>query len=168
MNEQRLSLLKETIEDYIVDLENGTVVMKCGKEPYLSSENRLHFSPYLRDLKRTSILYVHEIIAFKSGLDLLNKEVNHIDGDKTNNKPSNLECVTREENLRHQAEMGLYQLPEPRQGSKHHNTKLTEDDVLKIRELYNSGMKQKEISKIFNVGITAISKIVKRVNWKHI
>ena len=43
-------------------------------------------------------------------------EVNHIDGDKSNNKASNLEWVTRAENMYHSQHMGLLNPP---RASKH-------------------------------------------------
>lgn len=57
-------------------------------------------------------------------------EVNHIDGDKANNAPSNLEYVTRSRNLLHAYEIDLIQ---PKKGSLNGNSKLTEDEVIEIR-----------------------------------
>ncbi len=45
---------------------------------------------------------------------------------------------------------------------------LTEEDVLKIRELHHSGISQHKIAKIYGRGVSTIHHIVKRQTWKHI
>lgn len=55
-----------------------------------------------------------------------------------------------------------------RKGSKHGMAKLTESDVLHIRELRKDGKYLKEIAKVFNVTETSVSNIVRRKSWRHI
>lgn len=62
----------------------------------------------------------------------------------------------------------LDKMSKSRIGEKNHKSKLSKDDVLKIREMYNNGIKQKELSIIYNVDPPAIYKIVHKLNWKHI
>ncbi len=55
-----------------------------------------------------------------------------------------------------------------RRGDKHHLKKLTSDDVFKIRELLDQGIKQVEIAKLYDVDSSAISNIKRKRNWSHI
>jgi hypothetical protein len=58
-------------------------------------------------------------------------QVNHIDGDKLNNHISNLEFCTPSENGLHAYRIGL----SPK-GENHHNSKLTDKDIVEIRRKY--------------------------------
>ena len=57
--------------------------------------------------------------------------INHVDGDKLNNHPGNLEWVSLAENTRHQWGMGLGKGAEPRLSSK---------QVVYMRRLYRQGI----------------------------
>ena len=54
-------------------------------------------------------------------------------------------------------------------GEKHPHTRLTKEDVLKIRELYSTGnYTQKKLGEIYNYSHQGISKIIKRKTWSHL
>lgn len=57
---------------------------------------------------RTKMFYIHRLVfsAF-NGLIPKDREINHLDGDKLNNKIDNLELVTRKENCKHALDSGL-------------------------------------------------------------
>lgn len=93
------------------------------------------------------------------------KEVNHIDGNKRNNNMSNLEWCTAKENIRHSFKMGLHK---SRIGSLNKNAKLSEIDVVNIKKMINSGIKNSKISGLFPVSAAAISNIKTGRIWSHI
>lgn len=110
---------------------------------------------------------VHRLVALHFiGKPPIHKQcINHIDGNKSNNNVKNLEFCSPMENTQHAIKIGLIK----RSGSDHHKAKLTESDVLKIRNEYKTNKyTQTEIAKRFNVGQVAISLIIRKVNWKHI
>lgn len=87
--------------------------------------------------------------------------VNHIDGVKTNNRPSNLEWTTPSENIRHGLTMGLLTV-----GSARYNSKLTEQDVMNI--LIFPGLRLEDLAERYGVSITTIWNIRHGVSWKHV
>ena len=89
-------------------------------------------------------------------------EVNHKDGNKENNHISNLEWSTRSENAQHAHNTGLQ---EAVRGSDNGQAKLTESDVVQIR---NSSETQRVLATRFGVSQNQISKIKRRLLWRHV
>lgn len=97
-------------------------------------------------------------------------EINHIDGIKTNNAPDNLEYCTRSENLLHAYENGLL---DTKRGSKNGMAKLTEKDVIEIREHAKNGGKRygrQKLADRYGVSSAHIKDIVngRRGIWSHV
>ena len=79
-------------------------------------------------------------------------DVNHIDGDKTNNRVDNLEWVTHSENNKHAYKIG-----------KQISNKLTPEDIEYIRVNYEKGDKEwgcASLARQFNVSTATIYNIV--------
>jgi len=109
---------------------------------------------------------VHTLVARAFLSNPENKQtVNHKNGDKSDNRLSNLEWATHSENAVHAFKLGLRK---GRKGLKHHNTILSEDDVRLIRRLGKSGLQQKQIAELFPVCRGTIQAIISRRNWSHI
>lgn len=110
---------------------------------------------------------IHRLVALSFIPNLENKpQVNHIDGDKEDNKIDNLEWVTNSENQQHAVYTGLR---EGVKGEDNHNSILTEENVREIYRLYSTDKhSMEELSSRFNISVTNIYNIVSRNMWKHI
>lgn len=53
-------------------------------------------------------------------------------------------------------------------GSKHPTAKLSEKQVLEIRELHKKGILTSKLAKLFNTPYMTIASVIKRKSWKHI
>lgn len=119
----------------------------------------------LYNKKGSKQFFLHRLLAEHFLLKLSHhKDVNHIDGNKSNNNLQNLEWVTRSENNKHAYKLGL----KCKKGEKHHSNKLKNKDILKIRKLLIKGIKQTIIAKEFNVDQSTISYIKRNKTWSHI
>lgn len=91
-------------------------------------------------------------------------QINHKKGIKTDNRCCMLEWCDSHENVQHAYDINL---TKPNKGIKNGCAKLTEEEVLQIRDIGNSMLK-KDIAKKYNVGSTTISRVLSKSNWKHI
>ena len=111
---------------------------------------------------------IHVAVAEAFILNPENKpQVNHLDGDKTNNNDWNLAWATPAENIQHAHDIGLS--TGAGKGEKHFNAKLNFFDILYIRDFYKRKvLNQKEIAKIFKTNQQQISQIVLYKRWSHV
>jgi len=92
-------------------------------------------------------------------------QVNHIDGNKSNNHVGNLEWVTQSENKKHSFALGL----ENNNGSNNPYSKLNEKDVLMIRRCFDEKIKStRDLANEYGIHISTVRKIGNRKVWKHI
>ena len=110
--------------------------------------------------KEHKAFWVHRIIAL-TWLGKSNLEIDHLDGNKLNNRISNLEYVTRSENMRRGVENGLIKYKEI--GAK--KRILNQEQVNEIRKLYSPyKVTFKDLAQKFNCSRTAIRDAVLRIN----
>jgi hypothetical protein len=118
---------------------------------------------------KIKMMRVHRLVASAFIPNPENKpEVNHKNGVKSDNELSNLEWNTRIENVRHFCKTGL---KKAFKGEENYNSKLTESDVMFIRNNYthrHPKFNTVAFSKKFGVHNTVISSIVTFKTWKHV
>jgi hypothetical protein len=105
---------------------------------------------------------VHRLIgmAFVPGY-CANLTINHIDGNKLNNDPSNLEWVSFARNTQHQWEIGLVNL----RGEKAPLHKLTSKRVVYIRRLLAAGIPAHTLAIVAGVSPSTIAGIQTGKKW---
>lgn len=117
--------------------------------------------------------YLHHLIAeVFLGPRPHGMQVNHKDGDKTNNHVLNLEYVTPGQNMAHAYRIGLRKPPSVganrNVGASNGMAKLTEEDVRTIRADLVSGKRRAEIAQDFRVCLTVVDYIAQGKRWRHV
>ena len=145
------------LENYTI-LEDGTVRNDSTGRPLKASVTSKGYKRItLRKTgDRTSRnFFIHRLVADAFLVKGDNTEVNHINGDKADNRVENLEWCTKEQNEQHAIKTGLK------------DRKFTPNMVRMIRELSLAGMAQTLIAKLIGSNSGEVNRIVsgKRYGW---
>jgi hypothetical protein len=93
-------------------------------------------------------------------------QVNHKDGNKTNNVFENLEYVTALENIRHAMRTGLR--PPIKYGDGHGSSRLTSEKVRSMRRLYDAGNTVYDLGFLFSVAPMTAWRVVSGNSWRFV
>lgn len=108
--------------------------------------------------------YLHRLVAIHFIDNPFNhNQVNHIDGNKTNNIVSNLEWCSRKANMQHASINGLLA-----SGENNHLSKLSNHDVKEIRRLHVFGVSKQHIISVFGISNAHYYRIINKELWKNL
>lgn len=141
--------------------------MKKGKlkKRKISVDKRTGYSLiHLSVMNKSYTKLVHRLVAEAFIVNTFNKpEVNHKDGDKTNNNYWNLEWVTEKENIEHAYRTGLSKVL---YGENSNNPSITEKQARKIcKYLEENKLTCKEIAKKVGCTKSIVSSIKEKRSW---
>lgn len=145
--------------------KNGVIrSLYTGKiiKQYLNRYGYYHVRLYKNKIPKNYT--VHRLVAETFIPNIHNAEsVNHIDGNKTNNKAENLEWVSSNENFRKACLAGL--IPK---GCLNGNSIFNEEQVRFIRDAYKSGYSERRLARVFNTTHDIIDNIVSGKSYSNI
>lgn len=152
-------------ERYIVG-QDGVITSKYNGKPlsvHVDKKGYHRVNIHLDEGKKTYLL--HRVVAL---MHLPNPrglpQINHIDGDKSNNSVTNLEWCTGKENVKHSVDVGLV-----KRGSDRPNAKLTDEQVLLMRELRNTKKcTYYELAEMFNISYQSAHRVCARLTYTHL
>ncbi len=108
---------------------------------------------------------VHQLVAlaFLGPKPSPQHEVAHLDGQRLNNHVSNLAWLLHSENERHKDLHGTRL-----RGSQIHGAKLTEAQVVLIRQALAVGIRQCALAQTYGVSDSTVSLIARGKTWRHV
>ena len=127
--------------------------------------NRRYFYATIRVSGSVKSFRVHCLVAASFiGARPPGAHVNHIDGDKLNNRASNLEYVTPRENCAHSWRMGLSE-PCRNVGVRNGRARIGPSDARIIRARRHEGMTLSAIAKMHGISPSQVRRICTGENW---
>ena len=153
-----------SIDRIVVRTNTRKLTVKGGKvKLVLNRQGRLRARLRLEGKEKQRL--VHRLVAeaFISNPEQ-KPQVNHIDGDKTNNAIANLEWVTAQENMDHAVKHNLNA-----RGERQGNSKLKVFQIVEIKQLLIANrLSLAAIAREYNVGVSTIHDIKSCKQWKSV
>lgn len=149
--------------DRIIPDRNGVMCFYKGRVRQPCSVGHGYFMVNLSLNAVPTQRYIHRLV-LEAFIGPSDKQVNHINGDKADNRLVNLEYVTASENRQHAMRIGLRN----DKGEGNPRATLTEQDVLAIRARADAGEPHQRIADDYSISFGAVSKIKLRTRWNHI
>lgn len=115
----------------------------------------------------SKVRYVHRLVAlsFLKDSEYYGLDVNHIDGNKSNNAVTNLEWCNRKQNIKHSFKIGL-----SAKGENRTQSILMEAEVAEIKATHRkTGLGKTALQKLFpKVSVSCIQSILEKRSWAHV
>jgi hypothetical protein len=161
-SQEELWKIVDGYPDYLVSSLGKVMSNKGGKSIVLSK--RYHNKGYIQYIIRNEnggrSFKAHRMVAEAFIPNAENKpQINHINGIKDDNRVENLEWCTNLENARHSWTNGRKAIS----GQEHHKTKLSEPDIIFIR---NSDLPSRALGRMFGVNKSSILRVRNLQNHK--
>ena len=155
---------------YMISESGEVKSFHLGKEKILTHriKNGYHYIGLSKGNggRERKMLFIHRLVAmtFLSNSKKLS-QVNHIDGNKSNNHVNNLEWCTPAYNTQHAYDTGLKVTPK---GEDVHNSTLTEETARDIFKILKGASSYSEVEKKYNISKAVIASLVNGKTWKHL
>lgn len=121
-----------------------------------------YFSVCLCNAQKEETLGVHRIVAL-AFIPGTGDVVRHLDGNPLNNAVENLAWGSFNDNEADKLRHGRRPM-----GEAHHNSKMKDGDVRKIRELHARGFSQLKIAAALNLNRGVVGVVVRGEGWNHV
>lgn len=167
--------MEKRIHDFIPEIKDYYTVTSDGEfysdnSGKMKTRNRagteyqiINFST-IDGKKKTFRAHRLVLMAFNPIDNMDDLQVNHIDGNKKNNKLENLEWCSASENQIHAYKTGLNKA---RKGEKSNWSKLTQKDIDLVFQLKEQGLTNKQIAEQVNCTPSNISYILNKKSWNN-
>lgn len=160
------------------NLECNYMVSNFGNVRHINKKENLKYSLsknkkgypqvriYVNSVKTCQKIHKLVMISFKQNEYFEGAVINHIDGNKLNNRLDNLEWCTPSENQKHAYKNNLLNI---KPGRDHNVSKLKSEQVKEIKNLLKTKkLTMKEISKKYSISYENVRSIKNNKIWKHI
>lgn len=154
---------------YIITNEGQIYDPKSGKYRKLREHHKGYLKCGFIVNGKHKLKFVHRLVmmTFNPVENMENLQVNHIDGNKKNNRLDNLEWCTGKENAKHAKENGLWNNCTP-YGDKSHHHKLTSEEVAEIKYYLKNKYSYGKLSEMYNISVSTIYQIANGITWTSI